>query len=380
MIVSIEGAQVARFSLVVPARGAWSCEAVLVDAPELVGRVTVRVGSTELVGTIPPNETGTRGLQRTVRVLGGAGAWGQSIGPKAYHNDAGVKARLLAEDAARAVGETLEWSLGDGRVGTHFARREGAASRTLERASSGAWWVGYDGVTRVGERESVDVAEGVLDVVDYDAARRVLVVHCDDLSAIPVGATVREGVDEPLTIRELELEIGEDSALFRLYVGAPLRRSALVDPIARIVDAILAERLLGHYRYRVVRMATDRVELQLVERRRGLPDILPISQWPGVAGVHADLADGAHVLVAFVDGDPAQPAVVAYAGRDGIGWEPTALNVCGGTRGAARVDDEVEVTIPAGTFVVAATGATLNPDPVTVTGKINAGSSKVVIG
>lgn len=378
MIVSIEGAQVARFSLVVPARGAWSCEAVLVDAPELAGRVTVRVGSTELVGTVV--ETGTRGLQRTVRVLGGAGAWGQSIGPKAYHNDAGVKARLLAEDAARAVGETLDWSLGDGRVGTHFARREGAASRTLERASSGAWWVGYDGVTRVGERESVDVAEGVLDVVDYDAARRVLVVHCDDLSAIPVGATVREGVDEPLTIRELELEIGEDSALFRLYVGAPLRRSALVDPIARIVDAILAERLLGHYRYRVVRMATDRVELQLVERRRGLPDILPISQWPGVAGVHADLADGAHVLVAFVDGDPAQPAVVAYAGRDGIGWEPTSLNVCGGTRGAARVDDEVEVTIPVGTVVVAATGATLNAEPIIVTGKINEGSAKVVIG
>ena len=60
MIVSIEGAQVARFSLVVPARGAWSCEAVLVDAPELAGRVTVRVGDTELVGTVV--ETGTRGL------------------------------------------------------------------------------------------------------------------------------------------------------------------------------------------------------------------------------------------------------------------------------------------------------------------------------
>lgn len=47
---------------------------------------------------------------------------------------------------------------------------------------------------------------------------------------------------------------------------------------------------------------------------------------------------------------------------------------------AARVDDEVEVTIPTGSFLVSADNGVLNAGPVTVTGKITKGSSRVQIG
>lgn len=54
-----------------------------------------------------------------------------------------------------------------------------------------------------------------------------------------------------------------------------------------------------------------------------------------------------------------------------------------GSKGAARKDDSVEVTIPAGSFIVAVGGAgtgTPNPNPVKVQGKITAGSGTVKIG
>lgn len=56
------------------------------------------------------------------------------------------------------------------------------------------------------------------------------------------------------------------------------------------------------------------------------------------------------------------------------------LNINDGDKGCARLDDEVEVTIPPGTFLVGATGAVPNPDPVTVKGKITKSSGSVVIG
>lgn len=55
-----------------------------------------------------------------------------------------------------------------------------------------------------------------------------------------------------------------------------------------------------------------------------------------------------------------------------------------GSKGAARKDDSVEVTIPPGSFIIAVAGAgvvgTPNPNPVKVQGKITAGSGTVKIG
>lgn len=47
---------------------------------------------------------------------------------------------------------------------------------------------------------------------------------------------------------------------------------------------------------------------------------------------------------------------------------------------AAREGDPVRVTVPPGTFLVAADAGVLNPDPVDVDGTITGGSSKVRIG
>lgn len=383
MIVSVAGHGVQSLRLVVPHTGAWFADVVFAEAPDVSGRVDIRLGGTTLYGTVDARQDGTRGVQRRCRIVAGAGAWGRFLAPKAYHNDAKVKALLVAQDAAREVGERLGgFAPGEDRVGSYYVRQAGPASRTLERAAGGRpWWVDYDGITHVGPRPSPAVPAGAVEVVDYDALAQVVTLHCDDISQIPVGAVLSEGLDEPKTIRDLEIDITEEQAVIRAWVGGDeISRGPILDPLRRIVESVIRERRSGAYRYRVIQMSGDRVELQIVRARTGLPNVLPVSMFPGVAGVHAELEPGAEVLVQFVDEDAAQPVVTHFAGKDGAGWIPASLNILGGTKGAARVDDEIEVTFDTGDFMMSAQAPVYNTAPLTFKGKITSGSSKVRIG
>ncbi|MCV4697898.1 hypothetical protein OFB92_32805, partial [Escherichia coli] len=61
--------------------------------------------------------------------------------------------------------------------------------------------------------------------------------------------------------------------------------------------------------------------------------------------------------------------------------EAGQVEIAGGTQGAARLGDEVTVTIPAGAIVVVGpAGASTNPAPLVVTGTITGASAKVRIG
>jgi hypothetical protein len=79
-------------------------------------------------------------------------------------------------------------------------------------------------------------------------------------------------------------------------------------------------------KYRVVTHRQDgRVELQQVVKALGLPDILPISIHPGMAGLKSRLTPGSMVIVQFVDGDPSQPIITHFAAEGDQGFLPLQL-------------------------------------------------------
>jgi hypothetical protein len=206
-----------------------------------------------------------------------------------------------------------------------------------------------------------------------------------DPGAVTIGSVLAAGLDEPMTVRELELVV--TSGELRVYAwcgGAETAHGELADLVRGIVQRVNDRPLYGLWRYRVVRMVGDRVELQAVKRSVGLPDVLPLSMWPGVAGVHAVLSPGAEVLVQFVEGSRAQPVVTHFAGKDGTGFVPVSLAL-GGTAGpaAARLGDVVEVLLPPAVF-----SGTIGGSPATgvltfttgsALGTITSGSTKVQI-
>jgi hypothetical protein len=128
--------------------------------------------------------------------------------------------------------------------------------------------------------------------------------------------------------------------------GGAGEQSALADTLRRIVERVTDGPIYGVYRYRVLGMNSDRVDLQRCGSRKDLPNTIATSMWPGVSGTHAKLARGCEVLVSFIDGDRAQPAITGFVGKGGPGGTPDELSLCGGNAGIARVGDIVNVFFP----------------------------------
>lgn len=383
---TVDGYPLVSARVHVPSRGPWFADVEFESAPELSGRVTLRLGELELSGTIDPTHDGTHAEHRRSRIVAGGGGWGTLLAPKAYHNDAGIRARTVAQDAAREAGEELaDDPLLEERIGVDYVRQTGPASRVLEDALRGAgWWVDYDGRTRVGSRETAE-ASGY-EVLEHVPDERVIVLAVDDLRTVGIGSVLTERLDAPQTVRELEVEVTADRARVKAWTGGTeSARGRLEDALRSIVRHSTDDRLFGAWRYRVVRMRGDRVELQAVRRDAGLPDVLPVSMWPGLAGAHAELTGGAEVLVQFIEGDRTMPIVTHFAGKDGAGWAPANVTLDASTliklgqsatKGVARLGDEIEITFATGVFEDT-NGDTSPIAPKTLKGTISSASSKV---
>jgi hypothetical protein len=361
-----------------------------VAADELLsGAVTIRIGLLTLTGTVTEAYSGTFGTDQRCRVVAGAAGWAQVVQPKGYHNDAGVKARLIAEDAARAVGERIgSFTPAVERVGVDYARERTHAVAALEDAAGPgvAWWVDYTGVTHVGPRPAATADAEGYDVLAYDPRTRVATLGIDDPSMVTIGSLIVRGLDKPRVVRELEIRADAEGLRAIVWLGgadsAPDRLSGLVRAIvARATDG----KIFGPWRYRVVRMAAGRAELQPVNASAGLPDISGIEVWPGVASAHAELTPGSHALVQFIEGDRAQPIVTHVAPRGASGWIPSTVTI-GGESGppAARQGDAVEVLLPPAVFNGTMNGSTPLTGVMTFTavkavGAITGGSGKVRI-
>jgi len=361
-LATVNGHTVTHARVYVPNLGAWHAELELEQAPELSGRVTLKVAGLVLSGTVDASASGAFGEKRTCRVVAGAGGWATELAPKNYHNDARVKALHIAQDAAREAGEQLGNFVPTAeRVGVDYVRQRGPASTVLEAAAGGAtWWVDYAGVTQVGPRPSVPLDPATYSVLAYDGMSRQATLAVDDASKIPIGGVLTDRLDAPRVVRSLELVATPSEVRLLAWCGGDdTTRGQLAELLTSIVEHVVRSRLFGKYRYRVVRRSVDRVELQAVSTRPGLPDLLPVSMVPGVAGAHAELAAGAHVFVEFVEGDRAQPIVTGFAGKDGTGHVPDSLTLCGSGQRAARQGDLVQ-SGGVGCSVIL-TGAPLSP-------------------
>ena len=388
---AVNGQRLTGVRVLVSNRGPWVAECDFEGAPNVSGRVTITIGELRLVGTVDATASGTFGLQRRARIVAGAGAWADQVPPLDYHNDAGVKARAVADDAARAVGETIGTFVPAAeRLGNDYVRQAGPASRALDNASGGApWRVDYEGVTHVGPRPMTPLAASAYHVLAYDPRERIATIAADDLRAVQIGSLISEGLDAPATVRELLITVrAQDVRLTAWCGGSETSYGAIAGLLRSIVQRSMDERLWGTYRYRVIRMAGVRAELQAVRKSVGLPDLLPISIWAGVPGVHVELTQGAEVLVQFLEGDRAQPVLTHFGGPGAPGFAPVHI-VIGGDEGppAARQGDAVEVLLPPAVLNGTLTTPS-GPAPITgcltftankALGTVTAGSGKVGI-
>jgi hypothetical protein len=315
----------------VPWTGVWVADVDVAGTVVPSGQVTLQIGTTSFVGTVEPSRSGAFLSRTHVLVVGGKNKWSSSVRPRGYHNDAQVRRNQIAVDAARDAGEVLVVDAAlDRPLNVDFAR-EGApapASRVLEQLFPDAsWWVGTDGITRLGTRSITDVSANVQALeADERKGTAVLTVDTDDVSKLLPGSSVTDAQRLPggaFVVHDVELVV--EAQKLRAFawagVGRDERLTAALRALARESDS--RRTFQGIYRYRVFSMSSDRVQLQAVRTDLGLPDIMPISMSPGVAGAWSELAGGSIVFVAFADGgDPAAPIVIGFEPKGGPGFMP----------------------------------------------------------
>lgn len=121
--------------------------------------------------------------------------------------------------------------------------------------------------------------------------------------------------------------------------------STLRASIARIIRTELAKLgVILAYEYRVVSQAGAAVDLQIVRKASGLPDLARVYARPGAAGHKATYTPGGPVLVAFVEGDATRPFILAAGVVGAPGTIPTNAELdATGTLRIGRSASEVVV-------------------------------------
>lgn len=356
MSLTVNGLPASALTWLAPWNGVWSADVVITGDVLPSGRVVI--ASTEgiaLVGTVDPKHSGVFGEKRLVRVLGGGGGWGKLVRPQHYHSDVGVPLSVIATTTAAEVGEVVA-VLSPSVVGTDFVRvrdDEMPASQIFEGAGVD-WWVGVDGVTKVGIRLPV-APHPSLQVLDWDPNTNTMSFACDVLvEPGTVLADVRFGTR---IVREVEAVVSGGSVTGTLWVadsqpdpGSSV--SELADSVAAIAIAATRAKYGRFYEYRVISMAGDRAQLQSVSKTAdGVPDILPVSVWAGASGYRAKLRPASRVLVGFRGGDPSKPFVAFYEPPEGNGWRPVELELDAVTR-LAIGEQALAVSLGGGTLPV----------------------------
>lgn len=326
---------------------AWAEASLDVDVP-LKGRVALTVADLNFVGTIISGGSGPVG-RSSYTLAAGSGGWGKTIPRKSYANDAGVRAATVITDAAAACGEQLAPNLPTTRLGSSWVREEAPAARTLEAIAPAGWYVGEDGITRIGKRPVRALAVGSI-LTSIDRARGVAMLATDAIAAIVPGAVV-EGLEAVDVLHEISPGAKLRSTIWGAGAAITSRR---LTALTRIMEALDPDRRFrGVYEYRIVTQDLERLNLQPVRVSTGMPDLQRVFVRPGVPGVKAMHALGSRVLVCFVDANPSFPVVVAFEDAEGQGFAPLQINIGKpALLGAARMTD----TVQAGPFGGVITG------------------------
>lgn len=324
-VVSANGFELVSVDLHVPYRGAWWARLDFTDIPEEeITDVEIIIDDLTLTGKIVPERGGTFGGRRKSLAIGGKAGFGTILDPLHYRSDTGVRAQLVAEDAIRAAGETLDTFEPEfDRLGPHYVRQSGTARRVLEDAvGSSIWWVDYEGITHVSpNRVQVTANPNEYRVLSYDPLERIITLEIERPGGVIVGSLLEDGLDESQVVKELDLSASASGLRMQVWTGDGIY--GRVDSQAYIMHKRYSDKyLFGSWRYRVDRMNGSKIDARPVLSSNGLPELVGVELSPGIPGFDGELPGGLEVLIEFVEGNRSLPRVVGFSGHDQTNWTP----------------------------------------------------------
>lgn len=354
VVATLNGARLVTGRLYLPAWGIPWAEANLDEEITMMGPAALVMADLTFIGTIMSGGKGPTG-RSSYCLAGGAGGWGNEIAARGYANDAGVKASTVLTDAAIACGEILDpLTLPSTRLGPAWTREAAPASRSLESIAPAEWYVGIDGITRIGRRLPIPHAIPTA-ITSIDRARGLLTLATEAILTLQPGAIV-EGLQAVDVLHEVSTGAKLRTTIWGAGIASTTRRLAAWRRILEALDP--DRRFAGVYEYRIVSQDGERLNLQPIRVSIGMPELQRVPVSPGIAGARANHLIGARVLVAFIDASQARPVVIGFEDAEGAGFVPiktelkatAEINLANGILGVARLTDPVVAGPWAGTI------------------------------
>lgn len=290
------------------------------------GKCVATFGGVPMTGTIDPSSSGSFGPTGMVRVVGGGNGWSAPPLPQDLHSDAGLLSTPIYAATATSVGEVMGGDLAPALLGVDFV--VSGSNPAMQVFGDDPWWVDLLGLTWHGPRPPA-VPDPSLIVREYDPVHSKVTFSCDTL-LLPgtpmVDPYLRFGA-QLLVVQNVEQVFGPEGSVGWAWCGPPsIPGVASTEPTSLIADELKAATLywtragfLRVYRYRLVLYQGDgpgggppRMALQAVTLTAGIPALLPVAPFSGVAGVVSELAPSQEVLVVFENADPSLPRVIGY--------------------------------------------------------------------
>ena len=313
-------------AMLIPWRGAWILDADLdlasTDALPS-GQVSPNVASSTLKGTIDTTATFRFGEKARARIVAGANAWSNTPLPKHFHSDAGMTSDYVINATANEIGETAN-DANPISIGIDYMRLgidgngkgvDSPAARVIaagaEQTGGRDWYVDTNGITQIAPWPASIPGDDV-EVLDFDEEMQKLTISSD--SIVWPGTTFTDPRFGTLTVRDVELTFTAEK--FRSVAWCSTVATSRLQGQARKTVREFAQTDYGKIvRYRITQQNSDgRLQLTAIDPNDGFPQTLPLSVWPGMAGLSAKYVTGTVVLVEFIGRDPKIPIVRGYDG------------------------------------------------------------------
>jgi hypothetical protein len=335
--LDLSGALVTSCRVTIGASGTWIADVTtatddpIVGTPTAAGAVGVmlRLGDLVLAGAVMRDQAFA--ASRSVLVVGGAGGWGKTLAPQAYHNDAGIPRGLPVGDVAIAAGEVIdpaELAAATDILGNDFVREGAPAARVLEQLVGPGWWVDPIGITHIVPRPvGVPIASTFL-IEHYERATGRLLASTETLSDWMPGAIVAgPQMPTPRQLTSVTIDARPDGELRVEALTAPAT-GAVADRLLTALRTLVASelaalRFMRLAEYSVVTCYTDGlggvfVDAIPVGLALELPALVKCPVRPALGGSAVVLSPGASVGVMWIDGNPARPVVMLCDGSPAL--------------------------------------------------------------
>ena len=334
---SLGGVPVTRASVEIPAYGLWAADVMLPQPDAIAPSAKLVIGDLTMQSYAYRTYAYTN--SRKSRLVGGlSGGWMQSAPAQQYANPPGLTLSLVLNDLAALIGEKVQIT-NDQAFGSFFFRKgTGPAKKVLDQlVGPRGWWVDTTGTVQVGATRSAQPITSAFTVNEFDGATGRAVISTETPSDWMPGRTwTAPTVTTTQTVSSVRHAIDESGVLRTEVLSAgPEVDDRLIAPLRDLVESLAPDvTYSGVWEYAVqdtngTTVSCSPTASSILAAPFPLPQhVTGVTMRPGVAGTSMKPAKGSIVYLAFANGDPSRPVILAY---DTTGAQSVGFNAGTGT-------------------------------------------------